>query len=58
MAQPSQERLDELENRIEHARRDAEEDGLLPDSTPEPTFADPEGDEADGVDEYEAQPPG
>lgn len=41
MAEPSQERLDELEERIEAVRTDAEEDGLLPDSTPEPTFEDP-----------------
>ncbi len=30
MAEPSQERLDELDERITAARRDAEEDGLLP----------------------------
>lgn len=41
MAEPSQERLDELEERIEDVRRDAEDAGLLPDSDPEPTFRDP-----------------
>ena len=41
MAEPSQERIDELEKRIDAARRDAEDHGLLPDSTPEPTFEDP-----------------
>lgn len=52
MADVSQKRLDELGERIDAARRDAEEDGLLPDSTPEPTLIDPDpdssGDDDDG----------
>jgi hypothetical protein len=47
MAEPSQERLDQLEDRIDAVRKDAEEDGLLPDSTPEPTFRDPDPDGPD-----------
>lgn len=39
-----QEGLDELGDDIEATRRQAEEDGILPDSTPEPTFIDPDGD--------------
>jgi hypothetical protein len=39
-----QDRLDELGDDIEATRRQAEEDGLLPDSTPRPTFIDPDGD--------------
>jgi hypothetical protein len=45
-----QNRLDQLGEQIERVRRDAEEDGLLPDSTPEPTFVDPDADgDADGT---------
>ena len=46
--EPSDERLDELQEHIDEARAQAESDGLLPDSAPERTFADPEG---DGVDD-------
>ena len=53
MADPEQERLDELGDRIDTARRQAEDDGLLTDSTPEPTLVDPDpegtGDEGDEV---------
>jgi hypothetical protein len=43
-----EERLEELEQTIDDARRRAEDDGLIPDSDPDPTYADPEGDgEAD-----------
>lgn len=35
MAEPSQERLDELDERITAARRDAEEDGLLHEDEPD-----------------------
>jgi hypothetical protein len=45
MADPSEERLEELGDRIDKARRDAEEDGLLPDSTPEPSYRDPDPDD-------------
>jgi hypothetical protein len=47
VAEPSQQRLDELEDRIDEVRRDAEEAGLLPDSTPEPTLYEPNPDEPD-----------
>jgi hypothetical protein len=43
MAAPD-ERLDEVQEKIDDARRRAEDDGLIPDSDPDPTFADPEGD--------------
>jgi hypothetical protein len=43
MAQP-EDRIAEVEETIEEARRQAEEDGLVPDPTPEQTFADPDGD--------------
>lgn len=39
-----QERLDDLEERIEGARRQAEEHGTIEDTTPEQTFIDPDGD--------------
>lgn len=45
MADPSQERLDDLEETIDKARHQAEEDGLLTDETPEPTFVDPDADD-------------
>ena len=51
MADPSEERLEALGDRIDKARRDAEEDGLLPDSTPEPSFKDPDPDDGDGDDD-------
>jgi len=42
MAEPSEEELEDLGKRIEEAKRDAEEDGLLPEEEPdEPTYADP-----------------
>jgi hypothetical protein len=41
VAEPSQERLDQLEERIDDVRREAEDDGLLPDRDPEPTLYDP-----------------
>jgi hypothetical protein len=37
-------RLDELGEKIDDARRQAEDHGTIPDSDPEPTFADPDGD--------------
>ena len=43
MAEPSQERLDQLDETIESARRTAEEDGLLPE-TEGPTLVDPDDD--------------
>ena len=43
MAEPG-DRIDEVEEKIEDARRQAQEDGLLPDPNPKRTFADPEGD--------------
>ena len=43
MAAPD-ERLDEVQEKIDEARQRAEDDGLLPDEDPEPTFADPDGD--------------
>lgn len=39
-----EERLDDLQRGIDDARTQAEEHGTLPDTTPEPTFADPDGD--------------
>jgi hypothetical protein len=36
--------LAEVQEKIDEARRRAEEDGLLPDSTPEPTYRDPDAD--------------
>lgn len=39
-----QERLDDLGEDIEATRRRAEEGGTIPDSTPEPTFIDPDAD--------------
>jgi len=55
------ERLDQLEERIDEARRQAEEDGLLPDSTPEPTFFEPNPaapDEGQELEDYQIAPPG
>lgn len=54
-------RLDQLGERIDEVRRDAEEHGLLPDSTPEPTFFEPNPDEPDEgqeVEDYQIAPPG
>lgn len=39
-----QKRVDELGEDIEATRRQAEDDGLLPDSDPDPTFIDPDAD--------------
>lgn len=39
-----EERLDELQERIDAARRQAEEHGTIPDTTPEQTFIDPDAD--------------
>lgn len=47
MADEKQERLDDLEERIDKVRRDAEEHDVLPDSDPEPTFRDPNPDGPD-----------
>jgi len=44
MAAPDDDRLDDLEKTIDEARQRAEDDGLLPESDPEQTFADPDGD--------------
>lgn len=38
------EKLEQVEEDIEAARRQAEEHGTIPDSTPEPTYADPDAD--------------
>jgi hypothetical protein len=43
MAEP-EDRIDELEEKIDEARRQAEDDGLLPGSQPKPSFADPDAD--------------
>lgn len=48
------EKLEQVEEDIEAARRQAEEHGTIPDSTPEPTFVDPD---ADGrIDESDDEP--
>jgi hypothetical protein len=39
-----QDKIDDLKDGIDDARRKAEEHGTIPDSTPEPTFIDPDGD--------------
>jgi hypothetical protein len=39
-----QDRLDEVEEKIDRARHDAEEHDLIEDTTPERTFIEPEGD--------------
>ena len=39
-----EDRVDELEQRTAEVRRQAEEHGTLPDSTPEQSFIDPDGD--------------
>lgn len=44
---PEDPRLDELDKTIDDARKQAEDHGTIPDSDPEPTFADPEGDGAE-----------
>ncbi len=36
--------LQQLQDDIDAARRQAEDHGTIPDSDPEPTFADPDGD--------------
>ena len=43
MGEPSQERLDELDERIQGARRQAEEDNLVPEEDG-PTLIDPDDD--------------
>ena len=43
MAEPSQERLDELEHQIDDARTQAQEDGLVPEEDG-PTLIDPDDD--------------
>jgi hypothetical protein len=43
MAEP-EDRLDEVQEKIDEARHRAEEDGLIPDPHPKRTFADPDGD--------------
>lgn len=61
MADMNQQRLEELGERIDRVRRSAEEHGLLPDSTPEPTFIEPnpEGpDHGDELEDYQIAPPG
>jgi hypothetical protein len=57
MPDPTQERLDDLGKQIDEARHDAEEHGLLPDTTEEPTFEDPDPDDDDGDAQGEAVPP-
>ncbi|MDP1819247.1 MAG: hypothetical protein Q8K58_05060 [Acidimicrobiales bacterium] len=46
MSAPEQDpsELAEVAEDIEQARRQAEEHGTIPDSTPEPTFVDPDAD--------------
>jgi hypothetical protein len=56
MADPEQERLDEIEARIQSVKHDAEEHGTVPDEDEGQTFADPEGDGTD--DPYQSSPPG
>ena len=41
---PTDPDLQEVQDDIDDARRQAEEDGILPDSTPERTYLDPDGD--------------
>ncbi len=41
---PDDKQLDELEETIDDARRQAEDHGTIPDSEPEPSFVDPDGD--------------
>lgn len=48
-----QEELDDLEEGTAEARRNAEEHGTIPDSTPDPTFIDPDADgRRDDADEH------
>ena len=56
MADPEQERLDELEARIQAVKHDAEEHDNLPDENEGQTPSDPEGDGTD--DPYRFSPPG
>jgi hypothetical protein len=44
MAAPDEERLEELEEKIDRAREQAEDHGTLPEDDPEQTFVDPDGD--------------
>jgi len=41
---PDDQRLEDLDETIDAARRQAEDHGTIPDPDPDPTFADPEGD--------------
>ena len=41
---PDDKQIDELEETIDDARRQAEDHGTIPDSEPDPTFVDPDGD--------------
>jgi hypothetical protein len=54
MADPEQERLDELEARIQSVKHDAEEHGTLLDENEEQTFSDPEGDGTDHPSRFSA----
>jgi hypothetical protein len=56
MADPEQERLDELEARIQSVKHEAEKHGDLPAEDEGQTFSDPEGDGTD--DPYRFSPPG
>ena len=44
MATPDDDRLAELQEKIDRVRERAEDDGLLPEDDPKQTFADPDGD--------------
>lgn len=46
---PDDQRLDELGQQIDDARKQAEDHGTIPDSDPEPTYADPDGDGEEGA---------
>lgn len=52
MDDPQQDQLDDLQDRIDEVRADAEEHGTLPSTDPAPTLADPDGD--GDVEPYEA----
>lgn len=41
---PDDQRIDDLGDTIDEARKQAEDHGTIPDSDPEPTFVDPDGD--------------
>ncbi len=46
---PDDTRIDELEETINDARRQAEDSGSIPDSEPDPTWVDPDGDGDEGA---------